>query len=372
MRDLRSINWFQTIFLGALYFLALALPIAEALKQFSVIIIILLGIHLIFKKEIKLEENVLNYSAVGFIVFSLFSAFFALNSNIALKGCIDIFKIIMIFLIIKNMPLKIRHIIIFNKILFLSLTGALFYGLYKFYFYSGEPYVELHSIGQMNHTSIYLLLVFTMALSGFLNRKSSEINHVLLFFIIINTLTGIFIASDQSTMFTSLLLIILLLIFNQSYKNPKVLAISILLIIVPLSMSEYTLTNFLAGIEPRNEVLGTTIQAWLEHGIFFGIGVDNSHYLQDSIHNTYITFLIERGLYGLSLYLLFIFSVLAALLKQYHNTKNDLVTAAIFIWLVNFMISGVNTIFHDENGLLIAIIWGFSLNKHAFASESNH
>ena len=132
----------------------------------------------------------------------------------------------------------------------------------------------------------------------------------------------------------------------------------------------------------RDELLGASIQAWLEHNLFFGIGADNSSYInpQDYVqttynniahaHNTYITYLLERGLCGLGLYLLFIFSVLAALLKQYDKTKDQLLIAALLVWLVNFVVSGVNTTFHDENGLLIVLLWGFALNPHL--RKNNH
>jgi len=389
---IRSVNnWYQTIFLSAFFCLALALPIAEALKQISVIVIILLGIHLIFKKELKIEENLLTYSAVGLVIFSLISAFFAFNTTEALKACIDIFRILLIFLIIKSIPLNINQLVIFNKILFLSMIVALLYGLYQFHFFPNPSpdeitYLELHSIGHVNHSSIYLLLVFTIALTWLFYRDNRfpNISTSFLLFIIISSLAGIFITGSRATMFTSLLLmllIFLLFFITKQYRNTKllvILAISSIIPLIVLFSSEYSLERLLWGFNMihRDALMEASIRAWLEHNIFFGIGADNSHHInpQDYVesvfpviphaHNTYITFLLERGLFGLSLYVIFIFSVLIALLKQYAKTKDRLVTAALLIWLVNFLISLVNTTFHDENGLLMVLIWGLALNQH--------
>jgi len=388
---IRSVNnWSQTIFLSAFFALAVALPIAEALKQISVILIILLGIHLIFKKELKIEENLLTYSAVGLVLSSLMSGSFAFNTIEALRACIDIFRIMMIFLIIKSIPLNINQLVIFNKILFLSMIVALFYGLYQLYFFPNPPpeitYLKLHSIGHVNHSSIYLLLVFTIALTWLFYRDNRfpNISTSFLLFIIISSLAGIFLTGSRATMFTSLLLILLIFLLffiTKQYRNTKLLVILATLIIIPLIVlfsSEYSLERLLLGFNMihRDALMEASIRAWLEHNIFFGIGADNSHYInpQDYVqsvfsiiphaHNTYITYLLERGLFGLSLYIIFIFSVLIALIKQYVKTKNRLVTAALLIWLVNFLISFVNTTFHDENALLMVLIWGLALNQH--------
>jgi O-antigen ligase len=388
---IRSVqDWPQVVFLGAFYCIALSLPIAEALKQISVIVIILLGIHLIFKKELKIEENWLAYSAGGLVISSLISAFFAFNTTEALKACIDTFRIIMIFLIIKSLPLNMRHIVVFNKILFFSMTVALLYGLYVFYLFPNPvpeiTYLELHSIGHVNHSSIYLLLVLTIALTWLFYRDNQfpDISTGLLLFIIMSSLAGIFITGSRATMFTSPLLVLLLFFITKQYRNPKslaiVVAIFVTVVLTVFFSHEYSFEKFLSGffISPRVELIEASLRAWLEHNIFFGIGADNSHYVnpQDYFqtefnfsevvhaHNTYITYLLERGLFGLGLYLIFIFSVLIALIKQYGKTKDRLVTAALLIWLINFIISLVNTTFHDENGLLIVLFWGLALNKH--------
>lgn len=384
-----SIDWYLVVFFSAFYCIALALPISEALKQIAVIVIILIGIHLIFKKELKIEENILAYSAGGMVIFSLISGFLAVfDRTEALKSCIDIFRIMMIFLIIKSIPLSIKQLIVFNKILFLSMTVALLYGLYEFYFfpniYPQITYLELHSIGHVNHSSIYLLVVFTIAISWLFCCRDNKVQNIstsLLLFIIITSFAGIFLTGSRATMLTSILLILLLFIVRKQYTNPKLLLLLGIFIIISLTVlfsNEYSLDKLLLGFDMthRQELINASIQAWLDHNIFFGIGADNSHYInpQDYVqtnfteithaHNTYITYLLERGLFGIGLYLIFIFSVLIALIKQYGKTKDSLVTAALLIWLANFIISWVNTSFHDENGLLMAIIWGLALNQH--------
>ncbi len=332
--QIRSIYWFQIIFIGAFYALALSLPISEALKQLSAIVIILLGVHLIFENELKIKEDLVTYSAAGIIITTLFSAFTALNPLEALKGSIDIFRIMLIFLIIKNIPLNIRQVIRFKKLLFISMLLALLYGLYQLYFDSEKTVLLLNSIRQISQSYFYLLLVLSIALSSLLNN---QLHKVFLLFVILSGLAGLFIMDNKATIFM--------------------------------------------GYSQINESLQLTILAWLDNNLFLGIGVENIQYINPQNYietestsismnqNTYINYLVERGLFGFGLYLLFIFSVLAALIKKYIKKKDTLVIAAIIIWFATFIISGKCTTFQDENGLLIALIWGMALNEHLSASS---
>jgi len=382
---IRSIYWFQFIFIGAFYTLALALPIAEALKQLSVIVIILLGIHLIFEDELKIDEDLVSYSVAGIILSSIISAIFALNPPEALHGLIDIVRIMLIFLIIKNIPLNIRQVIRFKKILFISMLLALLYGLYQFYFDPKITELLLNSIGQISQSSFYIVLVFSIALSSFL-IPHNQLHKGFLLFIILSSLAGLFLMDNRAMIFISLLIVLLVFIFalKSSAKNRQLLFLLFILFIIPVIIlfgNDYRLEKFFVNINPKDELLQVTILTWLDHNFFFGIGPENTQYInpQNYIkteytsislnYNTYISYLVERGLFGLGLYLLFIFSVLAALVKKYIKTKDSLVIAAIMIWLANFISSGICTTFYNENGLLIALIWGMALNEHLSASK---
>ncbi len=374
----RPISWFQILFLGAFYTLALALPISEALKQISAIIIILLGIHLIFESELKIKEDLVTYSAVGIILFSIISAVLALNSPKAIEGLIDIIRILLIFLIIKNIPLNRRQVIRFKKLLFISMLLALCYGGYQLYFDSKTNQLLFNSIRQISQSSFYIVLVFSLALSYFLNN---QLHKIFLLVIIFSSLAGLFIMANQTMLVISLLIILLFLIFalQSAAKNSQLLFLFVMILVIPIIIlfgNDYRLEKLFLAFSQRNDMLGVTILAWIDYNLFFGIGIDNIQYINPQNYietestsiflnnNTYITYLVERGLVGLGIYLLFLFSVLAALIKKYTKTKDSLVIAAILIWLATFIISGICTTFHDENGLLIALIWGMALNEH--------
>jgi O-antigen ligase len=377
---IRSIYWFQIIFLGAFYILALSLPISEALKQLSAIVIILLGVHLIFEDELKIEEDLVTYSISGIIISTLISAFLALNPPEALQGLIDIFRILLIFLIIKNIPLNIRQVIRFKKLLFISMLLALFYGLYQLYFDPKTNKLLLNSIGQISQSSFYMVLVFSIALSSFLSRNN-QIHKSFLLFVILCGLVGLFLMDNRTMIFMNFIIVLLFFIFatQSNAKNSQLLFLFIMVLVIPIIIlfgNDYRLEKLFLGFSQRDEFLQVTILAWLDNNLFFGIGPENIQYInpQNYIeteytsisinHNTYLSYLVERGLFGLGLYLLFIFSVLAALIKKYITTKNSLTISAIIIWFAIFIISGICTTFHDENGLLIALIWGMALNKN--------
>jgi len=60
----------------------------------------------------------------------------------------------------------------------------------------------------------------------------------------------------------------------------------------------------------------------------------------------------------------FILFVLIALIKRFiKDRQNYLTVAAIAVYLLNIMVSAVNTTFHDENGLLMGILWAMALQK---------
>jgi len=382
---IRSIYWFQIIFIGAFYALALSLPISEALKQFSAIVIILLGVHLIFEDELKIKEDLVTYSVGGIFISSIISAILAVTPPEALQGLIDIVRILLLFLIIKNIPLNIKQVIRFKKLLFFSMLLALLYGLYELYYDSEKTKLLLNSIGQISQSSFYIVLVLSIALSHFL-VSHKRLHKFLLLFVILSSLVGLFIMDNRAMIVISLLIVLLFFIFvlQSSAKNSQLLFLLIMILVIPVIIlfgNDYRLEKLFLGFSQRDELLQVSILAWLNHNLFFGIGIENLQYINPQNYieteytsisinqNTYINYLVERGLCGLGLYLLFIFSILAALIKKYIKTKDTLVIAAIMIWFATFIISGISTTFSDENGLLIALIWGMALNEHLSASK---
>ena len=129
---------------------------------------------------------------------------------------------------------------------------------------------------------------------------------------------------------------------------------------------------------PRIQLWISSIYIWLDHNLFFGIGVGNSiffdprTYFPDSemtyinnAHNTFLDMLLERGIFGLITFLAFIGLLFKNLIKakQENSQLNTYYNIGLMVLSVIFIMSFANITFRYEFALLAVMIWGLLLNK---------
>jgi O-antigen ligase len=186
-------------------------------------------------------------------------------------------------------------------------------------------------------------------------------------------------------MYTSIGIICLFGIYVGIKLNKTILIfLALLSIIVVLlflfNIDQRMVSKFKEGVfdnQPRVDLVIAFFRSWLHHNIFFGIGLNNSYlihlkeYYPSSIfqsmshaHDTYLTYLVERGLIGLLLYIIFTFYLLMVLIKKLmQNNRNSLVIISILVWVANFVISFANTTFHHENAIFMLTIWAVTIGS---------
>ncbi len=375
----------KNFFIIFLYILAFFLPLSEAAKQISIVFLLLFGFIYIFKykKGFKQKDYIL-YFGIGYIIASSVSILFAIDKIEALHGMLDVFKIITIFLIIREMKFKKKVVINFALILFASFLISLAWAEYDL-IKGITSRLKLNSIGEVNHTAIYIGIISIISLTIFTEKESLYKNHrfikifsAAIFFI---SLYAIFIAASRAIMF-SIPFIALMILYNSEFLGKKGLLIivpSVLIIVTVIYYDHYTLQKIYEGMyhTRRLQLWQASIDAWLHHNMLFGIGNGNSHFIDPRIyvpnipfrhishsHNTFITILLEKGIFGLITYSSFILFVLISLIKKFRKDKQNYLTIiALSVWLMNILVSAVNTTFHDENGLLTGILWAIALQK---------
>ncbi len=269
----------------------------------------------------------------------------------------------------------------------LSTLGPLFYGYWKLYIQQSKSLLELNSVGHVNHSAIYLTLVFTISLGWLLDAIQNNKHFTLP--LLLSLIYGVSIIASQSRAALGVgLLILLTLIFFLT--NSKKRWLSILIIVLSASalwfIKPIVIQKQLVN-QAQNNVLSYRDKVWAmswdatKINPCCGIGLShwgkvtlddikhqlekagqnfnaNNYFLPGHAHNIYLNTLTERGFIGLSALILFMFMTIRALVVFYLKNKpaNWLWASALGTWITTFGIGVVNTTLHHEHGMLSLVI----------------
>jgi O-antigen ligase len=261
--------------------------------------------------------------------------------------------------------------------------------------------LQLHSVGHVNHSAIYLSMMAGASLSFLLSQLQKASKK----YIFIATLLFIFLAvsviiTDSRGAFGIVFLLIYSM-FLLSKVSIKIKTLSLVLLstflgtivfIKPVSVIEKQI-----GYQNRHDILSQRDKVWRASfevarlNPIFGIGGGNwkqikIDQLKSSVesrgetfnaedfalqwghpHNIYLSNLVDRGTLGFITFLSFMFIWLITLIKSYKKFKQDS-KAMLFImgsfsaWTIIFGIGFVNTTFHHENALLALFFLGLHLS----------
>ena len=324
------------------------LPVTEGLKQISLTLFVLVGIYICIKEKKQFKFDVINISLFVFVLATFIS-------------CLVLFA----GFIVAFIPACVKK------------------------FTSGDPtaLLELKSIGHVNHSAIFMLLVFCVALISMADFKKLYEKYIS---IVVSTtcVFGIMIAGSRATMYLLPVIVFVILFYQYLNKQTNLktsLGIVILFIAIAISYTYLStsimhdgriygqLTKGITGSETRYPIFASAFYTWLEHP-FFGIGsgefkiIDITKYFPDNVevnishaHNTFLTFLTEKGIIALLAYLVFQLSLFIKFIKNFR--QNSIVFLALLMLVFQNVISLVNTTFHHENALLMLLFWGLALSS---------
>ncbi len=290
------------------------------------------------------------------------------------------------------------------KLIILSTIPPLLWGLYEFLITHSRLTLEIHSVGHVNHSAIYLVMIFgaslAWALSEFnaLKEKIQWHSRTLLLTLLSSLFfISLIIGQSRGAFGIAIILSIMLLFFIAKNKSIKiwgvisVLSIVLFTIFTRAPIVEKQLTN-----QENHNVLSFRDRVWnvsLEAARFYpllGIGMSNWHFinldqLKNSVekrgevfdsekyffpghsHNLYLTALVERGIVGFIVTLLFMFAWIRQLIKSYDWTIQSkestyLWGGSLSAWVATFGIGFVNTTFHHEHAILACLLLGVYLS----------
>ena len=286
------------------------------------------------------------------------------------------------------------------KLIVLSTLPPLIWGLYEYLVIHSKVSLEIHSVGHVNHSAIYLVMIFGAALGWFLStlnikketlQKKSQT-------IILGMLSLLFFISliiGMSRGAFGIGVILGLSLFILLGKNKKIRLIGIVSIIGILLLAFFLKVNIVQkqiNNSKSNNVLAYRDRVWnvsLEasrHSPLLGLGMSNFHfisldqlkqsvegrgetfdaekyYFQGHSHNLYLSALVERGIVGLIVTFIFMLAWMTSLIKTFGRAKRSseesfLWAGSFSAWVATFGIGLVNTTFHHEHAILACLFLG--------------
>ena len=359
------------------------LPVTEGLKQISLILFVLVGIYICVKEKKQFKFDVINISLFIFVLSAFISC---LVNEVLPSRVLDPLRCMLFFFVARTVGTE--------KINFKFMFYALFAGFIVAFipacikkFTSNDPmaFFELKSIGHVNHSAIFMLLVFCVALMSMADFKKLYEKYISITVAGICVL-GIMIAGSRATMYLLPVIVFVILFYQISNKQTNLktsLGLVILFIAIAISYTYLStsiihdgriygqLTKGITGSETRYPIFVSAVYTWLEYP-FFGIGsgefkiIDITKYFPGNVevnvshaHNTFLTFLTEKGVIALLAYLVFQLSLFAKFIKNFR--QSSLVFLALLMLVFQNVISLVNTTFHHENALLMLLFWALAL-----------
>ena len=282
----------------------------------------------------------------------------------------------------------------------LSAIPPLSWGLWELYVTHTKTALQLHSVGHVNHSAIYLVIIFGSATGWLLSKKSDSnvLRRLLLAMLSITLLISLIIGQSRGAVGIGFILSLLIILFLGKTWKVKSLGIATTLMIIAASVA------FNAGVvqkeidnEKNNNILSSRDKVWnvsIEAARFhplLGLGMSNWHFITlDQLkaavekrneafdpnnyylsvghsHNLYLTALVDRGIVGLGVTLVFMFAWLRHLIKTFKMTKLSnqaayLWAGSLSAWVATFGIGFVNTTFHHEHGILACLLLGLYLS----------
>ena len=297
----------------------------------------------------------------------------------------------------------------------IGVIPPLIWGYCQYLWLHNKRDLQLHSVGHVNHSAIYLAILFGASIGASLSLwQSANLKiRVVLLSLSAFLLLSLFVGDSRGALGVGVLLALVLITVLSRQTKMKWFAYGILasaaLLAVALHASVVTKQ---LGLQKNDIILSYRDKVWnvsLEASRFYpllGIGLDNwklikredikksvearnqvynpdNYYFPGHSHNVYLTALVERGYLGLSVLLLLMFAWIRQLYKSFALTRNDAVAAYLWAgsfsaWLVTFGVGIVNTTLHHEHGILAFLFLGLYLSyakqhasQHAAANKQS-
>jgi O-antigen ligase len=277
----------------------------------------------------------------------------------------------------------------------------LIWGLTEYLVLRTKDALQLHSVGHVNHSAIYLDMMAGASLSFLLSQlQAARKKYIFIAALLFMFLTVSVIITDSRAAFGIAFLLIYSMFFlskiSVKTKTLYLCLLSIFLFTIIFIMPAPVIEKQI-GYQNSHDILSQRDKVWRASfevarlNPLLGIGGGNwKHIEMDQIksavesrgeafnaedfalqyhhpHNIYLSNLVDRGIFGLIIFLNFMLIWLITLINSYKKFNQDS-KAMLFImgsfsaWTTIFGIGFVNTTFHHENALLALFFLGLHLS----------
>ena len=266
------------------------------------------------------------------------------------------------------------------------------------YYSTGGTLKELHSVGHINHTAIFLVIAYSISLSLFLFdfHNLQKYQKIILFL----TTIVLFYATVDTDSRAAFGLIIIISLFDMIcllLRNRKLSTFLLLFGLVscfgvffihnsPIALDRILAKDHILKDDTRDRIRNFSYYAFKTNplfGIGFGNygqikiedikakiikdkGAFNVPILQGSHpHNVYYNYLLSGGLLIFSIFLWFWFYIVWIIFKLRSTKENDwIVLSSISVLLINLGIGWVNTTLHHEHAILSMVVIGMLISEY--------
>lgn len=337
------------------------------------------------------DTMISTWMASGYVV-----AMFAGTHGTEWQGAADLVRYGSILWCIRRSEYSSSQLIRIGGMVLIGCVIALAWGFWRYYITQERSYVELHSVGHVNHSAPYLAICAGLALSflfAFWQRSSNGLR-LLAAMVLSFVLAGLVIGSSRGAIGAMAAAMVVL---GIAWRRRSVVPLSIVVVSLVAGIVVATAGNWAVvekqrfgmktgdNLSQRGTIWNRAIVAW-QANPWFGVGIDNFGMISDDMlrrqvesrgkayvreeyagpnhaHSLYFNTLAERGVFG--------FVVLMTALIAWATTlwrhrpllaKSDLEWTywggAVSGWIVIVGAGFFNTTLHHEIALLAMLVLG--------------
>ncbi len=280
----------------------------------------------------------------------------------------------------------------------IALIGTIIALIYGYISGQGEL-KELHSVGHLNHTAIFLVLAYSISLSLLLFNLKNLKKFQKVTLVVITILLLLSIIDTDSRAAFGLLVIISLIDFFYFLVKKRSKSLSIIFLSVvtfigilfifnpPEALERIQAQESFLDDDERSRIRNFSYYAYKANP-YLGVGFGNfSQITMDDVkpyiiadkgvfdinlylesahpHNVYYNYLTSGGILIFSIFLFFWFYVIWIIFKLNKREENYwIVVSSIGVVMVNLLIGLVNTTLHHEHAILSMFVLGLLISQY--------
>ncbi len=391
----------QNVIFIYLALLLIFLPSFEALKNLFVILLVFTWAF-VARRDNNLggKWKVIDTIFLFWIIFDIIIGINAVvNLDLPANGSKDIIKFILVGWAVSRLSLDKKQMIFLTVTTVIFATIPLIESYYELANNGRRVYIELNSVGHVNHTAIYLLISYVLS-SSILVLQFNKIGHTLKSTLLVTTLVLAYVVVDTNSRAASgILVIFTLLLMSYAvyfYKNSKLTLATILFVLLsvilitnnpPPVVNKFIHGTDLIGDSPRSKIRSHVYYTYKTHpllGVGFGNYVHFGHEeIKDAVikdkgyydasqflpsahpHNIYYTYLVSGGMVMLSVFIWFWLHIVQIIFRVNKQSDSDyLVLSSVGVVLTILGAGWVNTTLAHENALVSMFVLGMLISKY--------